>query len=101
MRRVACCSPTPRASASRSRSASRPLPSPLDFTTGLLSCDCSQAATAQDFAHQLDVRLGAFALTVEIDRRRTEARRFGKAHIARYHRRVNLVTEVLLQLGGH
>jgi len=85
-----------RASESRSRSASSPLPNPFSFTAPPLQVRCARGSR-----DELDVGLRALAFTIEGHRRRTVARRFREPHVARNHRGVHLVAEVLLQLGRH
>src|SRR5258706_3537039 len=88
-------------SPSLSRSASRPLPSPLSFTGVSRSCCRRNAVPRENLARQGDIGLRAFAFAIELHGGSAAARRLREPHVARDHRLLQLLVEVLLQLRGH
>src|SRR6266540_1166962 len=87
-------------------SASSPRPSPLSLAIGDTYCvyGCWRAGrlvAAEHLTGQREIRLRAFRGLVEMQYRNAIARRFGETDIARDHRTVEFVTEVLLQIGRH
>ena len=62
-------------------------------------CGVARFHPAQHFAGEREIRVRALRLRLELERRDAVRRRLGEAHVARNDRAIELVAEMLLELG--